>query len=525
MSRCLVVLLVLLLTAAHAELVLTNFTSAHPLKIMAVGDSITDDCEVNGAWRLYLQPLLETNGYAFTFVGRESSNPAGRFTKTNHEGMCGAVIAPPGVFAAHGYATTNTYLQRTVADALTNATPDLVLILIGANDIGRGRDPWLTATNDMPHLLDLIFSNAPNANILLAKITTLQNAIINGLNYGAYALNVPIYNAALQGVVNQRRAAGQNVFLADMFSVVNYSTMFNGDHLHPNAAGLQVVASEWLTRIKSLTIRSNPVVSVLIKGGDTWNYSDTGVDMGTNWMRADFDDSSWSSGPARLGYGDKESLTTVSYGLVSTNKYPTTYFRHRFVVPPNLTITNLVLRLSQEHGSVVWLNGHEIWRTNLPAGPIVYTNLALVKYPGTDAPYIFTPVSVDASQLAPGTNIIAVELHQLTASYPVIGFDLEVIGTGNQTALPVPSLTIAPLEYVFAGYITNKHGKVVAVSNLVSAQLSWPAVSGGGFGLFSCTNLATAAWTISSATAQTNGAQLIVTQALDAGTKFFRLQK
>jgi lysophospholipase L1-like esterase len=503
MPRCLPVLLFILaasfLTAARGELVLTNFTSAHPLKVMAVGDSITDDCEVNGAWRAYLQPLLETNGYAFTFIGRESSTASGSFTKTNHEGMCGAVIAPPGVFAVHGYATTNAYLEKTVADALTNATPDLVLILIGANDIGRGRDPWLTATNDMPHLLDLIFSNAPNANILLAKITTLQNATAN---YGNYALNVPVYNAALQRVVNQRRAAGQNVFLADMFSVVDYFTMFNGDHLHPNAVGLQVIAGEWLTRIQSVTIRSNPVVSVLIKGGDNWKYSDTGVDLGTNWMRADFDDSGWSNGPARLGYGDKEALTTVSYGPVSTNKYPTTYFRHSFAVPANLTLTNLVLRLAQEHGSVVWLNGQEIWRTNLPAGPIAFTNLALVKYPGTDAPYIFTPVSADASKLVPGTNVIAVELHQLSASYPVIGFDMELIGTGNQAALPVLSLTMAGTNLVFA----------------------WPADNGGGFGLSASTNLATANWTPAGVPAQTNGAQLVVTQALDSNVKFFRLQ-
>jgi len=426
------------------------------------------------------------------------------------------------VFAVHGYAATNAYLQKTVADALTNLAPDLVLVLIGANDIGQGRNPWLTATNDMPNLLDLIFSNAPNANVLLAKITTLQNATAN---YGSYAVNVPIYNAALQGVVNQRRAAGQNVFLADMFSVVDYFTMFNSDHLHPNQAGLQTIAGEWLTRIQSITVRSNPVVSVLIKGGEVWNYSDIGVDMGTNWVRADFDDSGWSSGPARLGYGDKEALTTVSYGPVSTNKYLTAYFRRGFVVPANLTITNLVLRLSQEHGSVVWLNGHEIWRTNLPAGPIVYTNLALVKYPGTDAPYIFTPVSVDASQLAPGTNIIAVELHQLTASYPVIGFDMELIGTGNQTALPAPSLTITPLQYVFAGYVTNKHGMVVAVSNLVSTQLSWPADSGGGFGLFSSTNLGATNWLPNNAPLQTNAGQLVVTQAVDVSTKFFRLQK
>lgn len=506
MSRCYPTLVCLVListlTATRAELSLTNFTIAHPLKIMAVGDSITDDCAYNGAWRQYLQPLLETNGYAFTFVGREPSFASGSFTKTNHEGMCGAVIAPPGAMTTpvHGYTGTNVYLQKTVHDALTNATPDLVLILIGANDIGQGRNPWLTATNDMPNLLNLIFSNAPNANVLLAKITTLQNATAN---YGNYALNVPIYNAALQRVVNLRRAAGKNVFLADLFSVVDYFTMFNGDHLHPNAAGLQAIAGEWLTRIQSITIRSNPVVSVLIKGGEAWNYFDAGVDLGTNWMRADFDDGGWSSGPARLGYGDKEALTIVSYGPVSTNKYPTTYFRHRFVVPANLAITNLVLRLAQEHGSVVWLNGQEIWRTNLPAGPIVFTNLALVKYPGTDAPYVFTPVSVDATQLLPGTNVIAVELHQLTATFPIMGFDMELIGTGNQAVLPALSLSLAG-------------------TNLVVA---WPVDSGGGFGLYANTNLASANWTSAGVSALTNGAQLVMTQALDSSVKFFRLQK
>src|ERR1019366_3759108 len=103
---------------------------------MPIGDSITDDCEVNGAWRSFLQPLLESDGYFFNIV-RD-------------------------------------------ALALTNNRPDLVLLLIGANDIGRGRDPNYVATNDMPNLLDLIFSNVPNANIILAKITSLQNANISG---------------------------------------------------------------------------------------------------------------------------------------------------------------------------------------------------------------------------------------------------------------------------------------------------------------------------------------------------------
>src|SRR5271166_1234329 len=97
----------LLMTAGlptRGDLVLTNFSANNPLKIMAVGDSITDDCSLNGAWRLYLQPLLDTNGYPFTFVGRYASLAAPGFTKRLHEGFCGAVIAPPGVFGpVHGY--------------------------------------------------------------------------------------------------------------------------------------------------------------------------------------------------------------------------------------------------------------------------------------------------------------------------------------------------------------------------------------------------------------------------------------
>ena len=113
----------LAVSALRADLVLTNYSAARPLRVMAAGDSITDDCAVNGAWRLYLQPLLQTNGYAFTNLGRWVSSPTPTFTKTHHEGICGAVIAPPGMFAWHGYSLASNYAHKTVADALTNAAP------------------------------------------------------------------------------------------------------------------------------------------------------------------------------------------------------------------------------------------------------------------------------------------------------------------------------------------------------------------------------------------------------------------
>jgi len=66
-------------TESRAELMLTNFSAANLLKIMPVGDSITDDCSTNGAWRAPLQPLLETNGIPYTNTGRLLSGGVPRF--------------------------------------------------------------------------------------------------------------------------------------------------------------------------------------------------------------------------------------------------------------------------------------------------------------------------------------------------------------------------------------------------------------------------------------------------------------
>ena len=64
-------------------------------------------------------------------------------------------------------------------DALTNVIPDLLLVYIGVNDIGRGRDPYVVATNHLPALLDSIFAKAPAANVVVTKVTTLRNANVS----------------------------------------------------------------------------------------------------------------------------------------------------------------------------------------------------------------------------------------------------------------------------------------------------------------------------------------------------------
>jgi len=54
--------------------------------------------------------------------------------------------------------------------------------------------------------------------------------------------------------------------------------------------------------------------------------------------------------------------------------------------------------------------------------------------------------------------------------------------------------------------------------------LSWPNTNAEGFNLYVTTNVAAGIWTASPTVPQTNGAQMVVTQAFDLRAKFFRLQ-
>ena len=68
--------------------------------------------------------------------------------------------------------------------------------------------------------------------------------------------------------------------------------------------------------------------------------------------------------------------TTVGYGPNSASKYITTYFRHSFVVPDGVSYTNLNMRFNRGDSAVVWLNGQELYRVNLPSGSITYQTQA-----------------------------------------------------------------------------------------------------------------------------------------------------
>jgi fibronectin type 3 domain-containing protein len=171
--------------------------------------------------------------------------------------------------------------------------------------------------------------------------------------------------------------------------------------------------------------RAEAVQVTLVPAGAVWKYLDNGSNQGTAWRATDFDDTGWASGPAQLGYGDGDEATVVSFGPDPNNKYITTYFRHSFTVTQAAALVSATIRLLRDDGAVVYLNGTEVWRSNMPAGTINYRTLAPASVAG-GAESTFYETSLNPALLLEGLNVLAVEVHQNSVSSADVSFNLEV---------------------------------------------------------------------------------------------------
>lgn len=165
----------------------------------------------------------------------------------------------------------------------------------------------------------------------------------------------------------------------------------------------------------------------IIPMSSKWRYLDNGTDQGTAWRELYFSDYDWSAGLAELGYGDGGEATVVSYGPNIHKKYITTYFRKSFVILKASSYDSLTGRIQRDDGAVVYLNGREVYRSNMPSDTINYKTLALKSLDGDDEKS-YESFEINVSSLKDGYNILAVEIHQAKASSSDISFNFQLIG-------------------------------------------------------------------------------------------------
>ncbi len=175
-----------------------------------------------------------------------------------------------------------------------------------------------------------------------------------------------------------------------------------------------------------------------ITKGSVWKYRDNGIFPGSTWKDSTFNDSIWTFKQGKFGYGDT-ARTTVVFGPDSSNKYVTTYFRNKFAMSNTAGFDTLIFRILRDDGAVVYINGVEAFRSNMPTGTITDSTLALSAVNGADENTYFefrVP-----NTLINGINTIAVEVHQHTRNTDDMGFDMEV--TAKRVPMAIVNFPVA----------------------------------------------------------------------------------
>jgi len=245
----------------------------------------------------------------------------------------------------------------------------------------------------------------------------------------------------------------------------------------------------WCEPLEPRRLLAAAVTDTLVAAGATWKYLDTGVAPAAAWTAPTFDDSAWKSGPAQLGYGDGDEATRVSFGPSSTNKFITTYFRRSFPASEIRRYAALNLEIQRDDGAVVYLNGREVARSNMPAGAITASTLATLNVAGADETAYYA-YALPLAPLAEGNNTVAVEVHQNLPTSGDVSFDLRLTATQNapdQTPFTVvvlpdtqfyaqsyPATFDAQTQWILDHKTTNNIQFVTHVGDIVQNAASGP---------------------------------------------------
>ena len=174
----------------------------------------------------------------------------------------------------------------------------------------------------------------------------------------------------------------------------------------------------------------------LVKAQGLWRHAPEGV-VDADWTSPGLDDAKWPEAPAPLGFAPAlEAMTGVEAGT------RTAYFRKRFDVQDPGALRDLTLRLRHDDGAVVYLNGREVHRVNMPDGAIDAKTAATTPVTGA-AELAYFPVKLSSRWLRRGGNVLAVEVHQAADDKQAdLIFDAELLAN-RADASEAPSARIA----------------------------------------------------------------------------------
>lgn len=239
------------------------------VKILSLGDSITDGYWTSGAYRKYMYHDLEQMGYNIDMVGPKGSN-SNTFTYNGQ-----SVSYDDNNAGYSGYAiqemTTKEHrsgILETIQGTWYNGQnmiaayqPDIVLLQIGTNDILSNYNDGIT--DRLENLVNVILQDLDADSTVFVSTIPDIDAYTRADWLGSYGINawgstqeekdqlmetvtgcIDTYNTSIYNLVLKMQSEGKNVQFADINSVVDYQTDLH-DGVHPNEAGYENMGNYW----------------------------------------------------------------------------------------------------------------------------------------------------------------------------------------------------------------------------------------------------------------------------------------
>ena len=229
--------------------------AAAPVRIMALGDSITAG---PGCWRALLWDHLRRTGYTnIDFVGTQVGGGCSVAHDGDHEGH--------GGFSATGIAD-----QNQLPGWLSATNPHIVLMHLGTNDLWGGTIPTEAILTAYTKLVGQMRANNPDVKVIVAQIIPMEPANCTGCAQRVVALNdaIPGWAAGLS-------TTRSPVTVVDQWTGFSAATdTFDG--VHPVDSGFQKMADRWYPALTAAIGGTTPPDDPPPAGGCTADYRVTG---------------------------------------------------------------------------------------------------------------------------------------------------------------------------------------------------------------------------------------------------------
>jgi acyl-CoA thioesterase-1 len=216
--------------ACDATSISQTLQAENPIRIMPLGDSITQANSKHNSYRRPLWIQLQYAGYKVDFVGSSRENfqgppPLSDFDQ-DHEGHWGWRVDQ---------------ILEQIDNWTRTSRPDIVLIHLGTNDLNQGQSQESTI-GELRQLILILRKNNPRVKLLLAQLIPCGNKA-----------RIQQFNRLIVNLARETNTLDSPVIVVDQFTGFNATKGSDTyDGCHPSKAGEKKMANRWFAALKKV---------------------------------------------------------------------------------------------------------------------------------------------------------------------------------------------------------------------------------------------------------------------------------